>query len=54
VTEKILARKDNIVIFITQYGELCDYGSHLLVRDNKISSIKDATLGRTRIINRKM
>jgi hypothetical protein len=48
----LLARKDNIVIFVTQDGEPCDDGSHLLAKDNKVPVIKDATLGRARVIKR--
>jgi hypothetical protein len=35
---------------VTQDGEPCDDGSHLLTKDNKVPAIKDATLGRTRVI----
>jgi len=41
---------DSIVIFLTQDGEPCDDGSYLLVKDNRISAIKNATLGKARII----
>jgi hypothetical protein len=35
---------------VTQDGEPCDDGPHLLAKDNKVFVIKNATLGRARII----
>jgi len=42
--------KDNTIIFVTQDGKPCDDGSHLLVKDNKVPAIKDATAERVRIL----
>jgi len=46
---RLFARTDSIVIFLTQDGEPCD-GSHLLVKDNRVPAIKNATLGKARVI----
>jgi len=45
-----MAHKNNIVIFLTEDGKPCDDGSHLLAKDNKIPVIKDAILGRARVV----
>jgi len=50
IRDSLFARMDSIVIFLTQDGEPCDDGSYLLVKDNRISAIKNATLGKARVI----
>jgi uncharacterized Zn ribbon protein len=50
IRDSLLVRKDNIIIFVTQDGEPCDDSSHMLAKDNKVSVIKDAKLGRARVI----
>jgi len=49
----LFARKDNIVIFVSQDGDSCDDASHLLAKDNKVLAIKDATLARARVIKQR-
>jgi hypothetical protein len=53
IRDRILARKDNIVIFVTQVGKPCDNVSHLLAKGNKVPVIKDATLGRAKVIKQR-
>jgi len=45
----LFARTDSIVIFLTQNGE-CDDSSHLLAKDNRVPAIKNAILGKVRVI----
>jgi len=44
------ARTDSIIIFLTQDGEPCDDGAHLLINDDQVPTIRNATLGKARII----
>jgi len=37
------------IIFVTQNGEPCNDGSHLLAENNKVPVIKDAILGRAKV-----
>jgi len=37
-------KKDNALIFVTQDGEPCDDGSHLLAKNNKVPAIKKCDL----------
>jgi len=50
IRDSLFARTDSIVIFLTQDGESCDNGSHLLAKDNRVSARKNATLGKARVI----
>jgi len=50
IRDSLFARTDSIVIFLTQDGESCDNGLHLLTKGNRIPAIKNVTLGRARII----
>jgi len=50
IRDSLFARKNSIVIFVNQDREPCDDNSHLLARDNKFPAIKDAILGRARVI----
>jgi len=53
IRDSLFARTDSIVIFLTQDGESCDDGSHLLTKDNRIPAIKNATLERARVIKQR-
>jgi len=44
IRDSLFARTDSIVIFLTQDGEPYDDGSHLLTKDNRVPTIKNATL----------
>jgi len=50
IRDSLFAPTDSIVIFLTQDGESCDDGSHLLAKDNRVSARKNATLGKARVI----
>jgi len=50
IRDSLFARTDSIVIFLTQDEEPCDDGSHLLTKDNRVPTIKNATLGKARVI----
>lgn len=53
VRDNFLTRNDYLAIFVSQSGEPCDEGSRLLQKEGKLPEIKDATVGRARIIKDK-
>jgi hypothetical protein len=50
IRDSLFARKDNIVIFLTENGEPCDDSSRLLAKNKESPIIRDATLRRARVI----
>jgi len=50
IRDNLIVHRNNIVIFVIKDGKPCDDGSNLLVRDNKIPVIRDAILGRARVV----
>lgn len=48
--DNLLSLNDNTVIFVTQQGHPCDTGSKILSEAGKLPPIKDAMLGRARVI----
>jgi len=48
--DSLFARTDSIVIFLTQDGEPCDDGAHLLTKDNRVPIIKNGIFGKARVI----
>jgi len=42
IRDSLLARRDNILIFLTQDGEPRDDGSHMLAKDNKVNNRCDS------------
>jgi len=48
--DSLLARTDSIIIFLTQNGEPCNDGAHLLAKDDRAPIIRNATPGKAKII----
>lgn len=51
IRDNFLSRNDDLVIFITQKGEPCDKGAHMLAEINKLPPITESALARARVIN---
>lgn len=48
--DNINSRNDNLVVFVTSRGEPCDEGARILQESNRLPEIKDATIGRAKVI----
>ncbi|KYN08238.1 hypothetical protein ALC62_00779 [Cyphomyrmex costatus] len=46
--DSFLSRNDNLVVFVSQRGDPCDHGAHILNRNNLLPNDKDTTLARAR------
>jgi len=53
IPDSFITRKDNLVIFTTQQGEPCDLGARMLAEEERLPKIKDAVLGRAKLISDK-
>jgi len=50
IPDNFLMRKDNLVIFTTEQGNPCDAGARTLAYNGKLPQIRNATVGRAKVI----
>ncbi|KAG5316338.1 POL4 protein, partial [Pseudoatta argentina] len=53
VPDSFITRKDSLIIFTTQTGELCDLGARILAEQGHLPRIENAVSGRAKVINDK-
>lgn len=51
--DNLAARNDNLVIFVTEAGDPCDEGAFILQKHGALPIIKDATVGRAKVLKNK-